>query len=159
MRAHRSSQAGHPWGRTFCTDSKGKTSPGTLLRRSVGVALLASSISSVVLKGPVTSWLGWLSSRVLAAGVVGGISVLLLTDKLTLWCSCCGTVTSPGLAVLEACRPSALVPTMGVVGMEASSISVVWAPVALSAAAVKFFSRLVSGMAVVTWLKSEASFG
>lgn len=125
----------------------------------MGVALLASSISSVVLKGSVTSWWGWLSSRVLAVGVVGRISVLLLTDKLMLWCSCCETVTSVGLAVLEACSPSALVPTMGVVGTGASSISIVWAPVALSVAAVKFLSRLVSGTAVVTGLKSEASFG
>ncbi|KAF1462381.1 hypothetical protein FQV21_0005308, partial [Spheniscus demersus] len=72
----------------------------------------------------VTSWLGWLSSRVLVVGGGEGISVLLLTDKLMLWCSCCVTVTSPGLAVVEACSLSALVPTMGVVGMEASSISI-----------------------------------
>lgn len=159
MRVHRSFQAVHPRGRTFCTGSKGKTSPGTLFRGTVGVALVASSISSVVLKGSVPSWLGWFSSRVLAVRGGEGISVLLLTDKLMLWCSCCVTVTPPGLAVVEACSLSALVPTMGVVGMEASSISIAWAPVALSVAAVKFFSRLVSGMAVVTGLKSEASLG
>ena len=159
MRVHRSFQVVHAWGRTFCTGSKGKTSPGTLFRGSVGVALLVSSISSVVLKGSVTSWLGWFSSRVLAVGVGEGTSVLLLTDTLMLWCSCCVTVTSPGLAVVETCSLSALVPTRGVVEMEASSISIAWAPVALSVAAVKFFSRLVSRMAVVTGLKSEASLG
>jgi len=121
--------------------------------------LLASSISSVVVKGSVISWLGWFSSRVLEVAVGEGISVLLLTDKLMLWCSRCVTVTSPGLAVVEACSLSASVPTMGVVRMEASSISVVWAPVALTVAAVKFFSRVVSGMAVGVGLKSEVSLG
>lgn len=159
MRVHRSSKVVHPWGRTFCTDRKGKTLPGTLFRGGVGVALLVSSISSVVLKGSMTSWLGWFSSRVLAVGVGEGISVLLLTDKLILSCSRCVTVTSPGLAVVKVCSLSALVPTVGVVGMETCSISVAWAPVALSVAAVKFFSRLVSGMAVVTGLKSETSLG
>ncbi|KFP49446.1 hypothetical protein N323_00968, partial [Cathartes aura] len=72
----------------------------------------------------VTSWLGWFSSRVLAVGVGEGTSVLLLTDTLMLWCSCCVTVTSPGLAVVETCSLSALVPTRGVVEMEASSISI-----------------------------------
>ncbi|KFP45666.1 hypothetical protein N324_12860, partial [Chlamydotis macqueenii] len=66
----------------------------------------------------------WFSSRVLAVGVGEGISVLLLTDKLTLWCSRGVTVMPPRLAVGEACSLSALVPTMGVVGMETSSISV-----------------------------------
>lgn len=112
-----------------------------------------------MLKGSVTSWLGWFSSRVLAVGIGEGISVLLLTNKLMLWCSYCATVTSLGLAVVEACSLSALVLTMGVVGMEALSISVAWASVALSVAAVKFFSRLVSGMAAVNGLKSEASLG
>lgn len=95
----------------------------------------------------------------LAVRVGKGISVLLLADKLMLWCSRCVTVTSLGLAVVEPCGLSALVPTMGVVGMEASSTSVAWTPVALSDSAVKFFSRLVSGMAVVTGLESEASLG
>lgn len=124
----------------------------------MGVALLASSISSVVLKGSGTSCLGWFSSRVLAVGIEERISALLLTDKL-MWCSRCVTVTSLVLAVVEACSASALVPTMGVVGMEAFSSSVVWVPVALSVAVVKFFSRLVSGMAAVTVLKEEASHG
>ncbi|KFQ14714.1 hypothetical protein N330_10059, partial [Leptosomus discolor] len=83
-----------------------------------------SHLKSIFQLCSVTSWLGWFSSRVLAAGVREGISVLLLTDKLMLWCSCCVTVMSPGLAVVEACNLSALVPTMGVVRMKASSISV-----------------------------------
>lgn len=114
-----------------------------MLRGGVGVALLASSISSVVLKGSVASWLGWFSSRVLAVKVGEGISVLLLTDKLMLSRSGCVTVMSSGLAVVKACSFSSLEPAMGVVGMKASSTSVVWAPVALSVGAVKFFSRLV----------------
>ncbi|KFW81344.1 hypothetical protein N305_09884, partial [Manacus vitellinus] len=72
----------------------------------------------------VASWLGWFSSRVLAVSVGEGISVLLLTDKLILWCSGCVTVMSPGLAVVEACSLSALEPAMGVVGMKPFSTSV-----------------------------------
>ncbi|KFQ26045.1 hypothetical protein N332_10676, partial [Mesitornis unicolor] len=72
----------------------------------------------------VTWWLGWFSSRALAVGVGEAVSVLLLTNKLPLWGWCCVTVTSPGLAVGEACSVSALVPIMGVVGIDASSTSV-----------------------------------
>lgn len=109
----------------------------------MGVALLASSVSSVVLKGSVVSWLGWFSSRVLTVKVEEGISVLLLTDKLMLSCSGCVTVMSAGLAVVEACSLSALEPAMGVVGMKASCTSVAWAPVAMRVAADRFFSRPV----------------
>ncbi|KAI1236785.1 hypothetical protein IHE44_0015039, partial [Lamprotornis superbus] len=79
--------------------------------------------------GSVDSWLGWFSSRVLAVKVGEGISVLLLTDKLMLPCSGCVAVMSPGLAVVEACSPSASESATGVVGMKASSSSVAWAPV------------------------------
>ncbi|KFO98554.1 hypothetical protein N300_00764, partial [Calypte anna] len=83
-----------------------------------------SKTRSLVLKGSVTSWLVWFSSRVLAVRGGEGISVLLLTEKLVVWCSCCSNVMPPGLTVVAACSLSTLVPTMGVVGMEASSISV-----------------------------------
>lgn len=87
------------------------------------MALLASSISLVVLKGSVTSWSDGFFSRVPTVEAGEGISVLL-ADKLTLWCSRCMTVMPVGVAAVEVCSLSVLVPTTGVAEMKASSTSV-----------------------------------
>lgn len=83
--------------------------------------------------------------------------MLLLSDELTLWCSCCVTGMSAGLAVAEACSLSPSVPATVVAEIEASSTSALVTPVTLSVAAVTFFPKLVSGTAVVSGLRSEVS--
>ncbi|KFO76953.1 hypothetical protein N303_03896, partial [Cuculus canorus] len=105
-------------------DFQHKTFNTELFKMSKTKSHLKRIFQLFVLEGSVTSWLCWFSSRVLAVGVGEGISVPLLSEKLTLWCSCCVTVTFLGLAVAEACSLSVSLTTTGVVGMEAFSISV-----------------------------------